>query len=530
MRRHFRGRGDVLIVLGMTGVILTLLSYIGLKIYFKASGIRPGVHFLGYDLTGLKVNDAATRIGQIVDWVYGEPVYLKFQNSLWLLRAQKHFKLQVDPTVLALEASKIGEKKSVYQQLYDWLTLNYPKVEIPFSPALDRKFTQTNVAARLSKIASNRIYARPLAGTQVELTYESKGASIDAVMDALEASFRKDPLLERRVVDVVPRDAATSRRAVPLFDPKYGFTVVLATKSSVVESADPSTFDNIVLACQRISGVMLNPGDIFSFNRVVGERTIRGGFKASGSRRAVGIGVGQLSSTMYEPVLRVGAKILERHRHVFWYPELKFTSPGLDAAVTDGNWDLRFQNETDLPLLLLASLKADRLTFEIRSVQEPPFKIELHPGKPLKIPFKTDWVKDTRVRSGDQRVDITGIEGMRVRTYRTWFTREESRKEKEELVSDDEYQRRNAVVRVNPGFVPPPEPKAEPPKPQDEPDFKPVKKPPKDEEEPAQEEPAAGTDEEPPPTRKPPAGDPDEPATRGQDDAEDTTATDGEER
>lgn len=475
MRRDVRGKGEVFIVLAMTAAILTCFSFIALKLYFKTMGIRPGVTFLGYDLSGMKPSDAASKISQIVDYAYADPVYLKFQKYLWMLRYNKHFRLQVDSTKLALEASKIGEKKTVYQQLYDWLTLNYPRVELTdkkafenaFVPTLDRKFTQTNVAGRLAKIAVDKVYARPLPSGQVELTQESRVTSLDAILDSLESSFKATPIADRRVVEVVAAPGVTpqqaTRKVVDLFDPKHGFTVVVQSKSSTVESADPSTFDNIVIACQKINGTMVNPGEIFSFNRVVGERSVRAGFKQASGSAVVGIGVGQVSSTMYEPLLRAGVKILERHRHTHFYPELRFSAPGLDAAVTDAHWDLRFQNDSPLPLLLMAYLKNAKLTFEIRSVQEPPYRVDIHTGKQLKVPFKTDWREDKSIARGSQRVLQAGIEGVSVRVYRTFLTREEGRKEREEKISDDEYAQRPAVVMVPPDFKPPPEPKAEPP-------------------------------------------------------------------
>jgi hypothetical protein len=465
-RRDRRGRGELLIVLGMTGLIISGLSYVALRFYFRTAGIRTGVHFLGYDLSGLKVNDAASRIEAIVDYVYSEPAYLKFEGHLWMLRYKKHFRLESNSTKIALGATRVGERRSVYQQLFDWATLGYPKIELsdprqvdqPFVAVLDRKFTQSNVGARLAWLAADKIHARPLPDGKVELSNESKTSSLDVILDALETSFKQHPLVERRVVEVSGEPQAVSRRVVELFDPKHGFTVVLQQKTSVVESADPATFDNIVLACQKINGVMVNPGEVFSFNRVVGERSARRGFHAAAGGRAIGIGVGQVSSTMYEPFLRVGCKVLERHRHSIWYPELRFSSPGLDAAVTDAGWDLRVQNDAPLPLLLVAGLQGAKLTFEIRSVQEPPYKIELHTGKVGRVPFRTDWVPDPTIARGlPPRTEVAGCDGYRVKVYRTWLTREEGRKEREERISDDEYQARNAVVRVPRGFVAPSE-------------------------------------------------------------------------
>jgi hypothetical protein len=177
------------------------------------------------------------------------------------------------------------------------------------------------------------------------------------------------------------------------------------------------------------------------------------------SRLKVGqhpVGLSIASSALYEPLLRVGAKVIERHHLPHYYPELSFVLPGLDAAVGPGD-DLKVMNEAPIPFLIDARLESGRLSLELRSVQQPPFRVELRTGKVAKVPFRNIYQKSPIVPPQQQIIDRPGIEGLKVRVYRTYYAGEEGRKDREELVSTDEYSRRDQFVRVWKGFVPPKE-------------------------------------------------------------------------
>jgi len=79
--------------------------------------------------------------------------------------------------------------------------------------------------------------------------------------------------------------------------------------------------NNIILACEKINGTILESGEIFSFNKTVGKRTSESGYKYApifvGNQVVNGIGGGicQISSTLYNVGLQCGMKIIERHPH-----------------------------------------------------------------------------------------------------------------------------------------------------------------------------------------------------------------------
>ncbi len=126
--------------------------------------------------------------------------------------------------------------------------------------------------------------------------------------------------------------------------------------------------NNIRLAAQGISNVLLWPGESFSFNQVVGPRSPERGYMPapiliSGARGTdFGGGVCQVASTLYNAAVNAGLTIEERHPHskpVGYVPE------GRDATVSYPDVDLRFTNSREEPIIIKAGVSGSRLWVKI---------------------------------------------------------------------------------------------------------------------------------------------------------------------
>lgn len=103
--------------------------------------------------------------------------------------------------------------------------------------------------------------------------------------------------------------------------------------------------DNLYVAAKYMNGTVLAPGDVFSFNKVTGPRTIERGYSMAPVVGGMGIGGGvcQVATTIYNAAMLAGMEIVERHPHsvrVYYVP------PGRDATVTN-YIDFKFRNSTD---------------------------------------------------------------------------------------------------------------------------------------------------------------------------------------
>lgn len=123
--------------------------------------------------------------------------------------------------------------------------------------------------------------------------------------------------------------------------------VALAGFETQILDAEPSRVRNLELCAATLDGVKVEPGAEFSFNGAVGERTSAKGYEKAkvlidGKRDyAIGGGVCQISSTLFNAAEAAGMEILERHTHT---NDVHYIELGRDAAVAFGTQDFRFRN------------------------------------------------------------------------------------------------------------------------------------------------------------------------------------------
>ncbi|MGD7407579.1 VanW family protein, partial [Ralstonia pseudosolanacearum] len=121
----------------------------------------------------------------------------------------------------------------------------------------------------------------------------------------------------------------------------------LASYSTNYSSSGASRSNNIALATSKINGTVLMPGETFSYNGIVGRRTKEAGFQEAGAYsngqvvNEVGGGICQVSSTLYNAVLRSNLEVTDRHNHMF---QVNYCPIGTDATVSWGAPDFKFKN------------------------------------------------------------------------------------------------------------------------------------------------------------------------------------------
>lgn len=156
------------------------------------------------------------------------------------------------------------------------------------------------------------------------------------------------------------------RKAV--FDEKTAYPAnTLARFSTSYHPAEDRAI-NVELAAQRINGMVLQPGETFSFDKSVGTRTLENGYVSAPSFAggkvvtSVGGGICQVSSTLYVTMLLSG---IPAARHYFHSLPVDYVPKGLDAAIVEGYKDLRFTNPFDYPISIQAVTDNGTLTVSL---------------------------------------------------------------------------------------------------------------------------------------------------------------------
>lgn len=156
--------------------------------------------------------------------------------------------------------------------------------------------------------------------------------------------------------------------AMPFYDLKPQKHVLRAEFSTDYSKSTIERKHNIALAVKSLNNTFLDVHGEFSFNRAVGARTEKRGYKSAKIIvngefvEGVGGGVCQVSTTLYNAAIQAGLKITEVHAHSL---SVSYVEPSCDAMVNSGSADLRFINTTHNPIIIKAAADGEKLTFKI---------------------------------------------------------------------------------------------------------------------------------------------------------------------
>lgn len=222
----------------------------------------------------------------------------------------------------------------------------------------------------------------------------------------------------------------------------------LASYSSSYATSNANRSTNISLASSKINGLVLMPGDVFSFNGTVGKRTPQAGFKVAGVYVAgqvtsdYGGGICQVSSTLYNAVLRANLEIVERTNHQF---DVGYVPIGTDATVSWGSPDFKFKNSRNYPIKIVTSNYNKRLTVTIYGLKEEnEYEVQIVSYRTGTIPFKTTYTTDKNLKSGQTKVIQKGSNGATAVAYR--ILKQNGKEVSRQLLSRDTYSPHNQII------------------------------------------------------------------------------------
>ena len=143
---------------------------------------------------------------------------------------------------------------------------------------------------------------------------------------------------------------------------------VLGVMTTSYAWSTPERINNIQLVADKLNGHIMLPGEVFSYNEYVGQRTEAAGFKVAQAYsdgqvvEALGGGICQVSSTLYCATLYARLETLSRTNHYF---KVSYIDYGLDATVSWGQPDFKFRNNRDYPIMIQAYTNPDEATLTI---------------------------------------------------------------------------------------------------------------------------------------------------------------------
>jgi vancomycin resistance protein YoaR len=196
-----------------------------------------------------------------------------------------------------------------------------------------------------------------------------------------------------------------------------GITSLIGKGESSFTGSSAARVHNIRVGMSRFNGLLIKPGEEFSFNNYLGEVEESTGFryelviKNGKVATEVGGGICQVSTTMFRAAIMSGLPILERKPHSF--PVKYYNPQGFDSTIYPGITDLKFKNDTPNNILVQGKVEGTKLTFEIygsddgRKVKvEGPYQYDIRPSGAMKAYFTRKIYYDDELKNEEKFTSV----------------------------------------------------------------------------------------------------------------------------
>lgn len=331
-------------------------------------------------------------------------------------------------------------KDDIYEIIQDTLKINaYQEIEIPVE--------QKNPDAIDIEKIRNEIYKEPQ-NAYVEKEPVKVHPHVDGVDFAISIGEAKELIKEEKEEYTIPLTITPPEKTIADLG-EEAFPEMLATFSTRYDASNKNRSTNIELATQKINGTIIMPGENFSYNTVVGKRTIEAGFKEGtayiGGKVVpdVGGGVCQVSSTLYNTALLANLEIKERSNHMFL---TSYVPASRDATVYTGSIDLVFKNTRSYPIKIAATSQNGVCKISFYGIkEETEYEVIIQSKITSYINYTTVYKDDNTLEKGKEVVEQTGSNGCKSEAYR--ILKLNGKVVSQTLLSKDTYSPMQRIVR-----------------------------------------------------------------------------------
>ncbi len=512
--RYAKTRDDktiTILIIAISAVLI--LGIIGAIVLFNSSSdntiISQNINILGIDLKGMSSNKAKNSINQAFSEKYGnQSITVEIENiSVKVKSSELSAKLDVDRIVSDILSNAYNDNLVSYLVLDDSIVLQKITACIPpiTSPLVPSTYTiEGTKPETFDKIDDSVSVA-------LHITKGTPGKSLgeDALIQAIKEAFWSHeksivyvcPVSEPEVLDfeaismeacILPVDAQFDKETGKIiggtlgfmFDvedatdalsnAEYGETVQIPFQwvepEHTLEELQESLFRdqlatyttragwdsdrnvNLRLACEAINGLVMNPGDTFSYNETLGQRTPEKGYRPGASYVGgetvydYGGGICQVSSTLYYCTVVSDLEIIERDCHGY---ASSYIPLSMDATVFWGGIDFKFRNNSEYPIRIDAKADGGNVTVSIMGTDYKDYTVKFEYEHIDTYPFEVIYkeMKEDNEKGFKDGDVITGAyTGYKSKGYKALYDKETGELIDRILLSTDVYSKRDRVI------------------------------------------------------------------------------------
>lgn len=510
--KRIKKRIVAIIVVTSIFVFFLLFSVIFALLNINNNKILKNVSIMGIDVGNMTIEEAKEKINKIIETKQSEELTLKneeFETTLNL--TQIDFKFDVDSAIN--EAYNIGKNGNIIKNNYSILFTNLfgNRIECKYEydeESLEKKID--NISSKMPNVVVENSYY--IEDEQLIIVKGKEGLAIkkenlkNSIIEEMKNIEEKYNVITiptetvqpgeinlekiRNEIYKEPKDAYISKNPTTVHPHENGvdFAISIEEAKKIIEEDkneyiiplkitvpkktvedlgeeafpdklgafttryDPSNknrANNVSISADKIDGTIIMPGEIFSYNQTVGERTIAAGYKEAGAYSGgrvvqdVGGGICQTSSTLYNAVLLANLEIVDRTNHQFL---TSYVEAGKDATVTWGGIDFKFKNSRSYPIKIEASAKNGVCEMSIYGIrEETEYEVEIQSEVLSYLPYTTKYEEDPTLEEGKEVIEQSGYEGCTSETYR--ILKKNGKIISKTLLSKDTYDPMTRIIR-----------------------------------------------------------------------------------
>ena len=332
----------------------------------SGSVIHTGVYIDGIDVSGMTEAEARAEVEDYVEEMGTETLILNIGDNQ-LQTTLGDLGLSCTNMDVVEEAVQLGKTGNIIQRYKDRKDLEHENKNYQLEWTLDSdlvteyvnsectQFDQKAVDASLEKNGSTFTYVAGEEGLLLDVD-----GSVEAILNYIENEW---DYIEGSVdLPVEIDEPRGSEEELSRIQDELG------TYTTSFKTSNSNRSANIARGAELINGTVLYPGDTFSAYEAVSPFTTANGYYMAGSYLngetvdSMGGGICQVSTTLYNAVIRAELEVTERSGHSM---PVSYVDPAADAAIAGTYKDLKFTNNTDSPIYIEAYTSNKTITFTI---------------------------------------------------------------------------------------------------------------------------------------------------------------------
>ena len=357
--------------------------------------IMNGIYFDDIDMSGKTYDEAVKLIRDKVRSMSEANITLNSIGGNSVSVTAQELGLAWNDTNLVADALYVGRSGNIVERYKERKDLEHDRKVYPINVEFDRATVEAivneqgdryNVEAKnatLSKSDGDFVVTPGTKGEKIDAN-----ASISRIMSNLDNFTGSDLTIDMVVVEDIPK--ATAEDLEKVHD-------VIGRYKTSFKTSNADRSGNVRNGTRLVNGTVLLPGDSFSMYQTVSPFTEENGYYLAGSYlngmvvESLGGGICQVSSTLYNAVLRAELQVDERHNHSMIVSYVDLSS---DAAISGTSKDFKFTNNTEYPIYI------EGITTEDKQVVFTIYGVETRPSN-REVSYESEKISET-VPEGDK--------------------------------------------------------------------------------------------------------------------------------